>query len=85
MVEGQRVGAYWPLPDGRCRFSFPVAAAEEHKPDPARLKALLASRAPWFTGKVGGIEWTRASACSSGSSRRRSARGGSGWRATPPT
>ena len=58
MLEAQRVGAYWALPDGRCRFSFPLAAAEEHNTDPAHLKTLLASRAPWFKGTVGNIEWT---------------------------
>jgi 2-polyprenyl-6-methoxyphenol hydroxylase-like FAD-dependent oxidoreductase len=58
MVEKDRVGGYWPLPDGRCRFSFPISAAEEHRPDEARLQELLASFAPWFKGKVAGIEWT---------------------------
>jgi len=58
MVEKDRVGGYWPLPDGRCRFSFPIGAAEEHRPDAARLKELLASSAPWFRGEVGDIEWT---------------------------
>jgi 2-polyprenyl-6-methoxyphenol hydroxylase-like FAD-dependent oxidoreductase len=58
MIAGDRVGGYWPLPDGRCRFSFPIALAEEHRPDAARLAELLAFTAPWFDGEVGGIEWT---------------------------
>jgi 2-polyprenyl-6-methoxyphenol hydroxylase-like FAD-dependent oxidoreductase len=58
MVDNDRVGGYWPLPEGRCRFSFPIGAAEEHNPDAVRLTELLASFAPWFRGKVGGIEWT---------------------------
>ena len=58
MVDQQRVGGYWPLPDGRCRFSFPITQAEEHRPDAARLKELLASFAPWFKAEVAGIEWT---------------------------
>ena len=58
MVEKDRVGGYWPLPDGRCRFSFPIGTAEEHRPDEARLQELLDSFAPWFKGKVTGIEWT---------------------------
>jgi len=58
MVEKDRVGGYWALPDGRCRFSFPIATAEEHRPDSARLNELLTSSAPWFKGVVGGIEWT---------------------------
>ena len=58
MVQKDRVGGYWPLPEGRCRFSFPIAQAEEHRPDAARLTELLASSAPWFRGEVSGIEWT---------------------------
>jgi 2-polyprenyl-6-methoxyphenol hydroxylase-like FAD-dependent oxidoreductase len=58
MVDKDRVGGYWPLPDGRCRFSFPIAQADEHRPDVARLKELLASFAPWFGGEITGIEWT---------------------------
>ena len=58
MVQGAQVGGYWPLPDGRCRFSFPIGAAEEHRPDSTRLGELLASSAPWFRGDVGRIEWT---------------------------
>jgi 2-polyprenyl-6-methoxyphenol hydroxylase-like FAD-dependent oxidoreductase len=58
MVFGERVGGYWPLPDGRCRFSFPIGSPEEHRPDTARLGELLASWAPWFRGDVGAIEWT---------------------------
>jgi 2-polyprenyl-6-methoxyphenol hydroxylase-like FAD-dependent oxidoreductase len=58
MVAGERVGGYWPLPEGRCRFSFPIGAAEEHRPDAARLAELVASFAPWFHGNLGSIEWT---------------------------
>jgi 2-polyprenyl-6-methoxyphenol hydroxylase-like FAD-dependent oxidoreductase len=58
MIEKDRVGGYWPLPGGRCRFSFPIDAAEQHLPDAAHLRELLASRAPWFRGEIGGIEWT---------------------------
>ncbi len=58
MIEKDRVGGYWPLPDGRCRFSFPIGAADEHRPDVARLQELLSTCAPWFKGDVGGIEWT---------------------------
>jgi 2-polyprenyl-6-methoxyphenol hydroxylase-like FAD-dependent oxidoreductase len=58
MIEKDRVGGYWPLPDGRCRFSFPIDAAEQHGPDAAHLRELLSSRAPWFRGEIGGIEWT---------------------------
>ena len=58
MFEQDRVGGYWPLPDGRCRFSFPIEDAEQHRPDAAHLRELLSSRAPWFRGEIGGIEWT---------------------------
>ena len=58
MVEKDRVGGYWPLPDGRCRISFPIDQPAEHRPDPAKLRELLSSRAPWFQGEIGGIEWT---------------------------
>jgi 2-polyprenyl-6-methoxyphenol hydroxylase-like FAD-dependent oxidoreductase len=58
MVEKDQVGGYWALPGGRCRFSFPVATAEDHRPDASRLNELLASYAPWFKGVVDGIEWT---------------------------
>ena len=58
MIDGDRVGGYWPLPDGRCRFSFPIGSAEEHRPDAAHLDELLAAFAPWFRGDVGDIEWT---------------------------
>ena len=57
-VAADRVGGYWPLPDGRVRFSFPINTAAEHRPDVEHLKDLLATAAPWFTGEVGGIEWT---------------------------
>jgi len=58
MVDGDRVGGYWPLPEGRCRFSFPIGIAAEHRPDAGRLHELLASWAPWFRGTVGATEWT---------------------------
>ena len=58
MVQKDRVGGYWPLSDGRCRFSFPIGAADEHRPDTARLNELLASFAPWFGAESVGIEWT---------------------------
>jgi 2-polyprenyl-6-methoxyphenol hydroxylase-like FAD-dependent oxidoreductase len=58
MVQKDRVGGYWPLSDGRCRFSFPIATAEEHRPDSARLNELLASFAPWFSAASVEIEWT---------------------------
>ena len=58
MVEKDLVGGYWPLPDGRCRFSFPIDEPAEHRPDPAKLQELLSSRAPWFHGEIGGIDWT---------------------------
>ena len=58
MIDSDRVGAYWPLPAGRCRFSFPIATADEHRPDAARLKELLQAFAPWFQGEAAGIEWT---------------------------
>jgi 2-polyprenyl-6-methoxyphenol hydroxylase-like FAD-dependent oxidoreductase len=57
MIDGDRVGGYWPLPEGRCRFSFPVGAAEEHRPDAAHRNELLAAFAPWFHGDLGDIEW----------------------------
>lgn len=52
------VTAFWPLAEGRCRFSFPIAAAADHRPDEAGLAAHLASRAPWFEAEVRSIEWT---------------------------
>jgi len=58
MIGGDQVGGYWPLPDGRCRFSFPISIAADHRPDAGRLHELLAGWAPWFRGKVGAIEWT---------------------------
>jgi len=58
MVEGEMVGGYWPLPEGRCRFSFPIGIAAEHRPDAGRLHELLTAWAPWFRGTVGAIEWT---------------------------
>ncbi len=58
MVKKDRVCGYWPLPDGRCRFSFPIDNAEEHRADAARLQEQLAAWAPWFRWDVSGIEWT---------------------------
>jgi 2-polyprenyl-6-methoxyphenol hydroxylase-like FAD-dependent oxidoreductase len=58
MVEKDRVGGYWPLPDGRCRFSFPIDVASEHRPDFDNLRELISSRAPWFRGDIGVIDWT---------------------------
>jgi 2-polyprenyl-6-methoxyphenol hydroxylase-like FAD-dependent oxidoreductase len=58
MIEKDRVGGYWPLPDGRCRFSFPIDAAEQHRPDAGHLRELLSSRAPWFRADIGPIDWT---------------------------
>jgi 2-polyprenyl-6-methoxyphenol hydroxylase-like FAD-dependent oxidoreductase len=58
MVRKDQVGAYWPLSGGRCRFSFPIGSAEEHRPDEARLKELLNAFAPWFGAEIGAIEWT---------------------------
>jgi len=58
MLEPGRVGGYWPMPEGKVRFSFPIDVESEHRPDDARLKELLAQRAPWFKASVGAIEWT---------------------------
>ena len=58
LLMGDRIGAYWPLPGGRCRFGFPIGGSEEHRPDAARLRELLAAWAPWFRGAVGAIEWS---------------------------
>jgi 2-polyprenyl-6-methoxyphenol hydroxylase-like FAD-dependent oxidoreductase len=58
MLAPGRVGGYWPLPGGKCRFSFPIDADSEHRPDEARLKEQIAAHAPWFKGTVGAIEWT---------------------------
>jgi 2-polyprenyl-6-methoxyphenol hydroxylase-like FAD-dependent oxidoreductase len=57
-IDGERVGGYWPLPDGHCRLSFPVAAAEQHATGPERLNELLASDAPWFRETAGEIDWS---------------------------
>jgi 2-polyprenyl-6-methoxyphenol hydroxylase-like FAD-dependent oxidoreductase len=58
MLEPHRVGGYWPLPEGHARFSFPIDLESEHHPETSRLEQLIDERAPWFTGKVGGIQWT---------------------------
>jgi 2-polyprenyl-6-methoxyphenol hydroxylase-like FAD-dependent oxidoreductase len=58
MLEPGHVGGYWPLPDGRVRFSFPIGVESEHTPDEGRLRELIEQRAPWFTAKAGAIEWT---------------------------
>ncbi len=67
----------WPLPDGRCRWSFElpdydhpeqerkknrlmVEVGGVHYPmlEEDNLRALLAERAPWFTGEIGDIIWS---------------------------
>ncbi|HEX4822978.1 MAG TPA: NAD(P)/FAD-dependent oxidoreductase [Candidatus Polarisedimenticolaceae bacterium] len=58
MLEPQRVGAYWPLPGGHARFSFPIDLESEHHADDTRLRQLIAERAPWFKGHVGRLDWT---------------------------
>ncbi len=57
-VDGDRVVGYWPLPNGRCRFSFPIDAAEEHRADPETLASRIRAGAPWFAGTAGAIGWT---------------------------
>ena len=55
----------WPLPGGYGRFGFeiaPDAAAETDDPErlgEAELRRLLATRAPWFRGRVGPVRWRR--------------------------
>ena len=58
MLEPQRVGAYWPLPGGHARFSFPIDVESEHHADEARLRQLIGERAPWFKGRIGRLDWT---------------------------
>jgi len=67
----------WPLPNGRCRWSFELPdydhPEQERKKSPLvveiggahypmlkedNLRALLAERAPWFTGEIGDIIWS---------------------------
>lgn len=67
----------WPLPHGRCRWSFELPdydhPEQERKKSPLmvqlggsyypmlqedNLRALLAERAPWFTGEIGDMIWS---------------------------
>jgi 2-polyprenyl-6-methoxyphenol hydroxylase-like FAD-dependent oxidoreductase len=55
----------WPLPGGYGRFGFeiaPDAAAETDDPErlgEPELRRLLATRAPWFRGRIGPVRWRR--------------------------
>jgi 2-polyprenyl-6-methoxyphenol hydroxylase-like FAD-dependent oxidoreductase len=58
MLQPGRVGGYWPLPSGRCRFAFPIETDAEGRPDKERLRELLVQQAPWFSAAAGTIEWS---------------------------
>ncbi|HEY2410091.1 MAG TPA: FAD-dependent monooxygenase [Polyangiaceae bacterium] len=48
----------FPLPEGRMRAGFQIVSDLHREPDQARLKELLTSRAPWFEGTVGEIDFS---------------------------
>src|SRR5262249_36024076 len=70
MLVRTGVGAYWPLPGGRCRMSFPIASEADHKPDPSGFAALIEAQAPWFTAEIRSLEWTASARCGRGLPRR---------------
>ncbi|MCA8974284.1 MAG: FAD-dependent monooxygenase, partial [Planctomycetes bacterium] len=76
ILDEQTTNVCWPLPDGRCRWSFQrpldhpdhdsrekdvslVQVADRQFPELTEdyLRALLAERAPWFEGRIQGIQW----------------------------
>lgn len=55
--EDELASAMIPLPNDRVRWSFQLASGLDEPPDVARLKSLLAERAPWFADGGTGVEW----------------------------
>ncbi len=74
VLDDRTANVLWPLPDGRCRWSFQLT---DYEAPPATrrklayhigaqqypvlsedsLHALIAERAPWFEGRIDGIDW----------------------------
>lgn len=52
------ISALWPLPDGRCRWSFQIREPERHTASLDYVNALAAERAPWFARAEGDIVWS---------------------------
>ncbi len=76
ILDDDATSVLWPLPNGRCRWSFqltdPDAFEGEREKnrlseigrwifptlDEDRLRALIAERAPWFTGAIQDVIWS---------------------------
>src|SRR5262249_9616539 len=56
--DGELTSVYWPLEEGRCRWGFQLSNAFEHEPSMARLRDLIARRAPWCTAEPTEIYWS---------------------------
>lgn len=55
--EDDLASAMIPLPNGRARWSFQLAAELDRLPDVERLRSLLAERAPWYDNETSEVEW----------------------------
>lgn len=58
VVHDGLINALWPLPDGRCRWSFQIRDPESYSATLEHLNALAAERAPWFPAAEGEIVWS---------------------------
>lgn len=53
-------GVYWPLGEGRCRFSFELPEEESQRLSEGRLRELIGKRAPWFSAEPRHVYWSTA-------------------------
>jgi len=58
VLDRDATSVYWPLEQGRCRWGFQIPDAGAHEPSLARLRQLIAARAPWFTAQPSQIYWS---------------------------
>ena len=56
--EADSTCVYWPLEEGRCRWGFQIHDVGAHDTALPRLEQLIATRAPWFTGRASQVYWS---------------------------
>lgn len=58
VAGADRVSVLWPMPGGRCRWTFEIGSVDEHDASLARFAEFLSERAPWFTERPQQISWS---------------------------
>jgi 2-polyprenyl-6-methoxyphenol hydroxylase-like FAD-dependent oxidoreductase len=57
-LRDERTDTFWPMPEGRGRWSFCLDPDDRHGEDLADLKTLIETHAPWFEPRARELHWS---------------------------